>query len=143
MEQVIQTGPGIRLVINGKTVGFATRLNFTRSVNTKFTYELDSPIPKEITPTTYACNGVLTGLRLTGSGGLDGYGIMNVSTVKQFFSRKYAVIEVIDRKTDIVMFTIQQALFEQDTWDIQARKIITFSANFKGIFISNETSEKS
>lgn len=138
MQQVIQTGPGVKLLINGIVVGFATGINFTRSINTKELYGIDSPLPQEIVATTYSVRGTLTGLRIRDSGGLDGYGIMDISDISRYFNFKYSTIEVVDRATSKTIYTIQKCVFDSDTWNIQARAPITFSASFKGTFITNE-----
>jgi hypothetical protein len=138
MQQVIQTGPGVKLLINGIVVGFATGINFTRSINTKEIYGIDSPLPQEIVATTYSVRGNLTGLRIRDSGGLDGYGIMDISDISRYFNFKYSTIEVVDRATSKTIYTIQKCVFDSDTWNITARAPITFSASFKGTFITNE-----
>ena len=143
MQQNLQTGSGIKLLINGNLAAFATGINFTRSTNTKVIYEIDSPFAKEIMTTTYAVNGSLTGLRVRGSGGLDGAGIMNASTANAFFTQKYCVIEIVDILSKVTMYTIDHVVFSEDSWNIQNRQLMTFSANFKGIFMRNEVSDKS
>lgn len=143
MIPMIQSGAGIKLIINGSVVGFATGLQFTRTTNTKYIYGIDSPVPQEIAKTTYSVQGSLTGFRLRDSGGLDGYGIMNESTIAAFFNFKYATIEVVDRLTNKTMLTIQKVVFDNDSWNIQTKQIITFNANFKGTFIQTEVSDQS
>jgi hypothetical protein len=142
MQQVIQTGAGVKLLINGIVVGFATGISFTRGINTKEIYGIDSPLPQEIIATTYSVRGTLTGLRVRDSGGLDGYGIMDISDLSRYFNFKYSTIEVVDRATSKTIYTIQKCVFDQDSWNIQARAPITFSANFKGVFVTNEVTGK-
>ena len=140
--QVIQTGAGIRLSINGTVVGFATGIAWTRSLNTKVIYEIDNPFPAEIAPTTYLVQGTLTGIRLKAStsAGLDARGIMNASTARAFFNQKYCVVEVIDIASGKSMFSFFSVVFDQDSWNISSRAIITFNANFKGNFMNTEAS---
>ena len=138
MQQVIENGSGVVLKINRMVVGFATGMSFNRSTNSKVIYGIDSPIPQEIMPTTYSIQGTLTGLRLVNSGGLDGSGIMDVSNVSKFFNFKYATIEVVNRLTGNTIYTFQKVVFDNDSWSIQARSLITFSANFKAAFVLNE-----
>jgi len=140
MQQVIQTGAGVRLVINGSVVGFATGFAYTRSTNTKELYVIDNPLPQEIFPTTYSVRGTLTGIRIRGQGGLDGYGIMDVSSIQSYFSFKYATIEIVDKASNETIATVQKAVFDSDSWTINARAPISFNASFKGIFVTNEKS---
>lgn len=143
MEQVLQAGASVRLIINGITLGFATGLSFTRSTASKYIYGIDSPYAQEIVNTTYSVGGTLTGVRVRASGGLDGFGIMDLSTLQSYFNQKYCTLEIVDRSSNKTMYTIQKVVFDQDSWTIQARSIITFSGNFKGVFVSNEVSDKS
>jgi len=142
-QQQLQPGAGVILRINGSVVGFATALSFSRSQNIKVIHEIDNPFARELAPTTYSVSGSLGGFRVRDQGGLDGPGIMDISTIQSFFYQKYAVIEVVDRLSNKVLYTIQKVLFENDSWTVQARGIITFSANFRGIFISNEVGDGS
>lgn len=140
MQQLVQVGPGIRLVINGSVIGFATGINFVRSTNSQERYAIDSPVPQEIVLTTYSVRGTLTGLRIRGSGGLDGTGIMDVSDISRYFNFKYGTIEAVDRLSNKTIYTIQKVVFDSDNWNIQSRAPITFSAQFKGIFVNSEAS---
>jgi hypothetical protein len=126
--------------INGSLVGYATGMSFSRTTNTKVIYEIDSPYAAEIMPTTYLVQGNLTGLRIRGSGGLDGPGIKNISTPVAIFSQKYCTIEVQDLVSKKTIYTFNRVMFDQDSWTIQSRALITFSASFKAVFLQNEMS---
>jgi hypothetical protein len=143
MMQMLQAGAAIRVSINGSVTAFATGLTWSRSLNTKVIYELDSPFAKEIMPTTYAVQGTLAGFRIRGSGGLDGYQIMNSSTAAAFFNQKYCLIEIVDILSGVTMYTFQKAVFDTDSWNLQNKQLLTFSASFKAVFIQNEQSDKS
>lgn len=142
MIQMLQSGGAAKVIINGIVIGFATSLSFSRSISTKFIYGIDSPIAQEIAPTTYSVQGNLNGLRIRSSGGLDGVGAMDISSLQKLFNFKYATIEVVDRVSNETFYTIQNVVFEQDSWTIQAKSLITFSASFKGKFVTNESSNK-
>ena len=138
MLQSVLTGAGVKLLINGAVVGFATGITINRSQNVKYIYEIDSPYAIEIMPTSYTVGGTLTGIRLRGNGGLDGPGIMGLSNIQDLFFQKYCNIEVIDRQTSKINYSIQNVLFDQDSWAINSKNVITFSANFKGIYMQTE-----
>jgi hypothetical protein len=137
MIQLINSGAGIRLIINGNTVGFATGISFSRSTATKYIYEIDNPIPVEIAPTTYAVQGSLSGFRLRDSGSLDGQGIMDITTVSAFFDFKYATIEIVDIGTNKTVYKINKVVFDNDSWNIQTKALVTFNVSFKGIFVQS------
>lgn len=140
MQQNLQHGAGIKLNINGSLIGFATGINYSRTTASKYIYEIDNPFPVEIAQTTYGVSGTLTGLRIRDSGGLDGYGIMDVSSISSYFNFKYATIEIVDRVSGKTLANIQKVVFDNDSWSVQNKNVITFSANFKGVFVSNEAS---
>lgn len=139
--QSIQTGAGIVVKANGNVIGFATGLQFTRSQNLKTIYEVDNPFAVEIFPTNYGVTGTLSGFRLRDGGGLDTPQIMDLSVAQSIFYQKYVIIEVVDRLTTKTIYTFRQVLFENDSWSITTKNIITFNANFRAIFVSNESSD--
>lgn len=138
--QRLQTGAGVRIIGNGITIGFCTNLSFTRQQNVKVINEIDNPYPRELAPTTYMVSGNLAGFRAANMGGLDGATLMNISTVRDFFYQKYVQLQVVDRVSDKVIYTIQNVMFDSDSWNIGTKSVITFSASFKGTFISSEVS---
>lgn len=141
--QMLQPSAGVKLIVNGSVVGFATGLSFSRSVVTKVINQIDSPFAAEIMPTSYMVQGSITGFRVRGSGGLDGYGWMDLSSPTAYFNQKYCVIEVVDIVSGTTMYTIQKVVFDTDSWSMQSKGLVTFSANFKAVFISNELSDES
>jgi hypothetical protein len=140
MPQFLQAGAGARLLINNQVVGFASGISFTRSQNLKTIYELDNMVPAEISPTTYSVQGTLTGFRIRGSGGLDGFSIMDISTLAKAFTQKYVIIELIDMSNGKTFASITNCLFEADSWQVASRALVTFNGNFRGIFVTNEAS---
>lgn len=139
MLESILHGAGLKLYINGVVIGYATGINFTRSQGVKPIYELDSPFVAELMPTTYSISGSLSGIRIREVAGLDTNGIMDLNTVQAFFLQQYVDIELVDRRSGKVVWTIQRCIFSQDSWSVSARSISTFSANFMGTFIETNT----
>lgn len=93
-------------------------------------------------PTVLSVTGQISGFRSRGSGGLDGYNWMNVSTAASFFAQKYCVIEVVDILSGVTIATFQKVVFDTDSWSIANKQMITFSANFKAVFVNNEASDR-
>lgn len=143
MAQFLQTGSGVKIVANGRVIGFATGLAFQRTQSTKTIYELDNPLAREIAPTTYSVSGSLSGIRVRDQGGLDGASLMDLSSIQSFFYQKYCVIEIVDKLTNKVIYTFQYVMFDSDSWQMNAKSVITFNANFKAVFLSNEVGDKS
>lgn len=136
--QNLITGASLVLYINGIVVGFATGITFTRSQAIKSIYELDNPYVAEMMPTQYSIDGTLNGLRIRQSSGIDTNGIMDLSSVSMFFDQKYVNIELLDRLTGVRIYSIQRCIFSTDSWSIQNRGILSFSASFRGTFLANE-----
>jgi hypothetical protein len=136
-----QTGAGVVVKINGNVVGFATSITYQRTVGAKVITGIDSPFAAEIALAgPYQCTGTMSGFRMRGSGGLDGAHIMNASSVSDYFNQQYVSIEIIDRLSGASIVTIYQAMFIADSWSMNAKDIISFTANFIGIFMQNELS---
>lgn len=140
MQQQISSGAGVIVKINGAPIGFATGLSWQRSQNIKPIYEIDSVVPKELAPTIYSVSGSLSGLSLIYGTGLDGPGIMDISTIDAFFYQKYVVIEIVDRRTNRITNTFKNVIFSSDSWRINAKSINTFSASFIAQFMENTAS---
>lgn len=143
MQQEVLNGAAIRISINGRVVGFATGVSFTRNQGMDAIYEVDNPFPAEIRPTRYSVVGSLTGIRTRGSEGLDGAGIINTASINSFFSQSYCVLEIVDRATSIVLYKIHNVMFDNDSWSINARSLVTFNARFTGQFMSTELTDRS
>lgn len=139
----VQTGSGVLIKVNKAVVGFATGITYSRSQGTKVIYEIDSPFPVEIMPTRYGISGQLTGFRLRGSGGVDGQGILDLSNVQNYFAQKYVTFEVVDRKTNLPIFFVNRALFDNDSWRVDAKSIMSFTVSFVGFWAGNEISTDS
>lgn len=139
----IQTGAGVLIKINKAVVGFATGITYNRSQGNKVIYEVDNPFPVEIMPTRYAIGGTLTGFRLRNSGGVDGQGILDLSNVQNYFAQKYVTFEVVDRLTNLPIFFVNRALFDNDSWRVDAKSVMAFTVNFTGFWASNELSTDS
>ena len=144
MSNQVLTGQGVVIYVNKSMVGFATGIEYTRRTNVEYIYEIDSPFAAEVAPKgPYSVTGTLTGLRMKGSGGLDGSGIMDVSNVANFFTQKYVTLEIRDRTTDQAICFINRCLFDQDGFKAEVRSQMTFSATFRGIWVGNEFSTDS
>lgn len=103
--------------------------------------EVDSPYAAEIMPTNFTVNGTLTGIRLRDNGGLDGSKIMDLSKIQSIFYQQYTSLVVVDRVTNKNIYTFSKVMFDSDSWTISAKNVITFSASFKAVFITNEAGD--
>lgn len=137
-----QVGAGIVVKVNGNVVGYATSIQYNRQLGVKPIYGIDSPFIREIGITgPYQVTGTMAGFRLRDSGGLEGQAVMNASNPDDYFNQKYVSLEIIDRLSGASIGIISQAIFLADSWNIDARNPVTFSASFIGVFINNELSD--
>jgi len=130
----IQTAAGIKLIINGNVVGFATGFSLNRNQQLNTIYEIDNPLPAEIAPTLISVSGTLSGIRVRDNY-LDENKIFDLSQVINFFTQKYVNITIEDMQTGKIIYNIYKAIFESDSISIENKKTITFNANFKAMFV--------
>jgi len=143
-QSSIITGAAVRLLVNGKVVGLGTSVNIQRDQGIKPIYGVDAVTPQELATTgPYRVSGSITGLRTRESGGFDGLQIVNAATLSDYFNQKYCTLELIDRKTNIVIAKVEQVLFSSDTMQVSARSVMTIPASFTGTFLVTEVSQKS
>lgn len=142
MQQELVSGAATRILINGKVVGFATDVSIRRSQGVKVIHGIDIVAPQEIAVTgPYECSGSMNGFRVRSFGGHDGFGIVNASTLRDMFNQKYATIELLDRKTNVVYARVVGVIFDADSIQTTVKGVNTFSASFKGMWVYNETSD--
>ncbi len=139
-QQNILTGAGCKVAINGQVIGFATSLNWTRSAGMKTIYEIDSNLIVDQIETTYAVTGSMNGFRLRGVGNLESQNIVGLDKIKKLFKRNFATIEVIDRASGNTIAYINNVMFDNDSWSLGAKSVISFNVAFKGQFVSSEKS---
>ena len=139
-QNIIQTA-SVKLIVNGSVIGFATGIQWSRSKGVKEIREIDNPYVVEFMETAYSCSGSMTGLRLrTDMGNLEGNGIMPLQNMKKIFNVNYCTLHLVDRITgkDIANFT--DVSFDNDSWSVNARGIITFNVSFKARFVASDIS---
>lgn len=130
-----------RLYINGKIIGAATSITYTRDQGVRPIYGIDNPLAQEIAITgPYSVRGALSGLKVRFTGGLDGLGIINASTLQEYFNQNYCTIELVDRKLNRTIGKIDKAIFNVDSVSAAAKDFVTVSAQFIGTFLSTEIS---
>ena len=138
MQHIIQTA-AVKVIVNGSTVGFATGINWSRSKGVKEVREIDNPYVVEFMETTYSCQGGLSGLRLrTDMGNLEGNGIMPLQNMKSIFSVGYCTLLLVDRVTGKDIANFIDVSFDNDSWQVNARGIITFNVSFRARFVASD-----
>jgi hypothetical protein len=141
MSDILLHGAGVLIMGNGLLVGWATGISFTRSINSKYIYEIDSIQAAEIaTPTTYAVIGTLTGIHPR-SGGIEVAGLFNASTINHIINHPYCTLDVTDRLTGQTVYSIQNVVFDQESVNFSPRSVQTSSAQFKGMFVKTDSSQ--
>lgn len=139
-QQNLLTGAGCKLAINGVVIGFATNLTWTRSAGMKKIYEIDSNLIVDQIETTFAVTGSMSGFRIRGAGNLEQQNTVGLDDIKNLFKRNFATIEVIDRASGNTVAYINNVMFDNDSWTVSVKSLITFNAQFTGQYVISEKS---
>lgn len=135
IQQVI-SGAACRLLVNNQPMGTITAISYRRSQGFRPIYGIDDPLPQEIAITgRYMVEGRIQGLRTRFGRGFDGAGIVNASSIADYFNQKLCVIELYDRASGQLIGRIEKVLFHSDTVTVSARGVINIDASFIGTFL--------
>jgi hypothetical protein len=144
MGDVIQTGAGAIVKVNGLIIGFATGIDWTRVQGMKVFNEVDNLFPAEISPAgPYLVSGSMSGFSIKGAGGTDGAQITNAADVLTMLQQQYVTLSVVNKFTGLNMCNINRCMFDRDSFKITVKQTITFTVNFMGFWMSNEVSTDS
>lgn len=133
---VTLTGAALKLYINGTPFGVATGIQYTSSQGRKTIGGLDQLTPIEIAPGVDRITGQITCVRKRLDGGLEGRGV--ASRAEDRLLEKYISIVLVDRLTDRIVFRCDNAVIDNQTWNVQAKGIVEITFNFTGISWGNE-----
>jgi hypothetical protein len=140
MPSLIIAGPHIVCYINGRVYGQVSHAEWNSDTPKKPIHGIDSVHPFELAPTTSAVKGSLALYRITGSGGLQGAGV--IAPFPDLSREKYFTLQLIDRRSGGVVFDCRQCSPESERWVISTKALMTGTLNFSGISWNNETASK-
>lgn len=122
--------------INGLPLGRVSGFRFSSETPRKATYGIDATEPFELTQTTTRVRGSLSLYRTIGDAGAEGTGL--VARYEDLLREKYFSITLLDRGTDTIVFQSYYNSVVSQSWDFQAKGLVTGTVEFEGIEWSNE-----
>lgn len=140
MPSLIIAGPHIVVHVNGHVYAQVTSAEWSSETPKKPIYGIDSVHPFELAVTTSHIKGSLALYRLTGSGGLQGAGI--IAPFPDLSKEKYFTLQLIDRRSGGVVFDCRLCSADNERWVIANKALMTGSLSFSGISWNNETASK-
>jgi len=139
-----QYGASAILKLNGKTVGLATSFSWTVDYGKRALYGIDQPQPQEFTPGVQRVSGTIGLVRVRGSGGAEGLGLVGPqwgtnNPSSGVLVERYIHLLLLDRTDGSVIFECERATITSQSWTAGAKDIIRGTLNFEGFFSTNET----
>ena len=140
----IQSAPDLRVMINGKLIGFGSALSYSVSQGQKPILTVDSPFPAEIAQgaAMSMVEGTLTIFKIKGSSpesaGIIGArtdlnGQSNDPSYTTLGAAKYSVLEVYDRLSGNAIIKAYYVMFSTQNWTAQVKNVMQGTLTFQGI----------
>ncbi len=140
MPALTLAGAHVVVYLNGRVYASVESFSWVSSTPKKTIFGLDSVIPAELAPTITGCSGSLKLYRLIGDGGIQGPGM--AAAFEDMPSEKYFTLQLIERRSDTVIFSAQECSVESESWGAEAKSLIRGSMTFKAKTWSNEVKPK-
>ena len=129
MQSRVISGPRLKCVINGRVFGIVTSFRYEIRSSHAPAQGLDQNTVQEWIPTTYRVSGQVGVLRLHGTGGLEGAGVVAFSD--DVLRQKYLTIELVDRVTERTVFSAINSVVSAQSWQVAAKGLLTGSFAFE------------
>lgn len=124
-------GAHIKIYINGVVYNEVQQIDYTIDYGEEPIYGIDSVFPQEIKTSRISVQGSLTGVRLGGSGGLQGQSI--TPGIRNSVFGPYISLRVFDRKTGEDVLFVPYAKVVNEKMTIPAKGVAKLSFNFTGL----------
>lgn len=134
-QSVILRGADLKLFLGGKLYPPVTAFSYTINYGETEIYGIDSVFPQEIAVTKVIVTGTVQGLRIKGSGGLQGYRARSLIT--DVLHSSYISLRAKDRHSDADIIWIPQVKISSEQFSVNAKGVGIYSFNFKGIIPYN------
>lgn len=128
------------LYINGKAYGAVHGFHWTSLTPQKEVNGIDSLEAQELIPTSAKVVGSFDLYRISGSGGMEGIGV--TTQFDKMPSEKYFVLQLIDIRSDQILFQARSCKAEQQSWTVPVRGLVTGNLQFKGLTWENESAQQ-
>ncbi len=129
-------GPQLKCYVNGKLLGIVTSIEFNVARGFAERSGIDQNTVAEFIPGNVMIAGRISVVRIRGSGGLEGLGL--VAFPDKMLLEKYNKIDLIDRSTDKVVFSAINAVITDQSWSVGAKQLMAGSISFRAANYTNE-----
>jgi hypothetical protein len=131
MAQTVLSGAHVKLYINNEAYNEVQQLSYTIDYGEEPIYGIDSVFPQEIKITRVSIQGSVSGVRVSGSNGLQGQSIRPKITDSIY--APYVSIRVSDRRSGEEIMFIPYARITNEKFDVTAKGNARLSFSFVGL----------
>jgi len=137
-------GAATVLSLNGQKVGYVTAFSYDVDYGKRAIYGIDSPLPQELAPGPQRVTGTMAVVRISGSGGPEGGGLVAPQAFAMggdgsgVLSEKYIHILLTDRINGMTVFEAERATITRQSWSVSAKGLMTGSLAFEAFYHMNE-----
>ncbi|MDE2425790.1 MAG: hypothetical protein KGO96_07770 [Elusimicrobia bacterium] len=133
------SAPSLKVYVNSSLFGIATDFKFSVDYGRRRINGIDVQESIEIASEKVTVKGSMEVLRLHGSGGLEGYGML--PQLADLALEKYCSLSVVDMATNVIIFKSDFCMFTRQDWRIKTKDIMHGSVAFEAIDYKNEISQ--
>jgi hypothetical protein len=128
---MVLNGALVRIYINDREYGTAQQIQYTIEYGESSIYGIDSGWPQEISSSRCAVAGSISGLRMQGSLGPQGF--QATSLYRDIQSAPYISIRISDRVSGEDILTIPYAKIKAESTTIGIKNTVKTSLSFEGL----------
>jgi hypothetical protein len=132
-------GAGCKCFINGRDIGIVSGIQWQGITPRERIGGLDTNIPFERGIGASEVGGVISVLKTHSDGGAARMGI--AASFRHVIREKYFTLMLVDRITDEVVFRADDCSVDAQSWNVQAKQIVTGTFSWKGITWSDQYSQ--
>lgn len=136
MSSGVTVSAHLVVYLNGTRFAECTRFTWRSMTPNNEKRGIDSMVPFELAPGTAMVQGSAGGLRIRGTGGLQGKGV--TSPFPQLQKQRYFSILVLHRLDGSRVFAADQCLVDEEEWNAVAKGRLEGSFTFRGVRWENE-----
>jgi hypothetical protein len=128
---MVLTGALIKILINNKEYGVAQNVQYTLDFSESAIYGIDSSWPQEIASGRCSVSGSISGLRMQGSAGSQGF--QATSLFRDIQSAPYISIRIQDRVSSEDILFLPYAKIKTESTTIGIKNTVKVSLSFEGL----------
>ncbi len=133
------TAPQVIVLINGRVFGEVTGWSFNASTPNAPLHGIDQTFAFELAPGAVGGSGSIQALRLHGSGGLEGRGV--VAPMLQIPTQQYFSMLLVNRRNRSTLWRADHCAVDGQVLSIEARERVGVAFQFRCISFSNEVDD--